>query len=57
MKVYGIVFYNRFMCQYQSVEIVAANKFRAGREFYRKFPKSSYYADIEMITGGYAYEV
>lgn len=49
MKNYTIAFYNRFACQTQTVEIQAANLFRAGREFYRQHDRKIYLERIESI--------
>ncbi len=50
MNDYSVIFYNRFACQTQTVNISAKNKFRAGREFYRQYNRKQYYEAIECIT-------
>lgn len=45
-SIYVVVFYNRSAQQMQSIQLEAANKFRAGRAFYRSYKGK---ARIELI--------
>ena len=49
MKKYIVVFYNRFACQTQTFSVIAENRFRAGRMFYRKHDRKIYFDCIEAI--------
>lgn len=49
LKRYLIVFYNRFACQTQTYRVQAKSVFHAGRMFYRKHNRKSYYDCIETI--------
>lgn len=44
-----VVFFNRFANQSQTWSVKARNKFHAGRLFYKKHDRKSYYECIELI--------
>lgn len=55
MKGYIVMYYNRFVNENQVFNVDAENKFRAGREFYRKHNRKAYRSCIEHIYENYAY--
>lgn len=50
MKTFVVIFYHRNAQQIQTWQVQAANKFRAGRMFYRKHSKAGYRKSIDLIV-------
>ncbi|EOO11357.1 hypothetical protein [Bacillus cereus] len=52
LKNYIVIYYNRFVNEIQTYKVMAINRFRAGREFYRAHNRKMYHDCIEQIVGG-----
>ncbi|QIW89748.1 hypothetical protein PQE71_gp066 [Bacillus phage Izhevsk] len=50
LKNYIIIYYNRFVNETQTHKVMATNKFRAGRLFYKTHNRKAYHACIEQIV-------
>jgi hypothetical protein len=49
LKRYEVIFYNRFAQETQTFHVIAKNKFRAGRLFYLRYDRKSFFDCIEYI--------